>query len=67
MAKRNLTHKDRPWYEYPIGTKAHAVTGGHWTRVDRGWKWLDGGTFPAPGGDATGRCIELPTEEASNA
>lgn len=51
---------DRPWSLYPIGTKAHAVTGGHWTRTERGWKALGGDTFPTPGGDACGDCIELP-------
>ena len=52
------------WREYPLGTKAHSITGGAWTRVERGWKWgsLDGigGVFPTPGGDAIGKCIELP-------
>lgn len=54
-------HKDRPWSEYPIGTKVHSVTGGYWIRVEHGWKWFSGDTFPTPGGDACGRCIELPT------
>lgn len=44
--------KDRPWSEYPIGTKAHSINGGHWTKTDRGWKWCNGDTFPTPGGDA---------------
>ncbi len=52
--------KDRDWNEYPIGTKAHAFNGGHWVRVERGWKWFNGSTFPTPGGDAIGKCIELP-------
>ena len=43
---------DRPWREYPIGTKAHAVMGGYWTKTERGWKWCHGSTFPTPGGDA---------------
>lgn len=52
---------DRPWDLYPVGTKAHAVTGGHWIRVeDGGWKWYTGATSPTPGGDACGACIELP-------
>jgi len=52
--------KDRPWSEYPIGTKAHACSGGHWLRVETGWKWHSGDTFPTPGGDAVGRCVEIP-------
>jgi hypothetical protein len=45
--------KDRPWPEYPLGTKVMALMGGHWLRVERGWKWMpNGGTFPNPGSDA---------------
>ena len=44
---------DRLWSEYPIGTKAHAVMGGCWTKTEHGWKWgTQGSTFPTPGGDA---------------
>ena len=56
---------DRDWSEYPIGTKAHAVMGGYWIRVQHGWKWFNGSTFPTPGGDACGACIELPKTAAS--
>ncbi len=52
--------KDRDWSKYPIGTKAHAFNGGHWIRVECGWKWFNGSTFPTPGGDAIGKCIEFP-------
>ena len=41
----------------PIGTKAPAITGGHWVKVDQGWKWHCGDTFPGPGGDWDGRLI----------
>jgi hypothetical protein len=44
----------------PIGTKATAINGGHWIRVDRGWKWCTGATFPRPGGDWDGRLILPP-------
>lgn len=44
--------RDRPWNEYPVGTKAWALLGGHWIRVANGWKWHNGSTFPTPGGDA---------------
>jgi hypothetical protein len=54
------TEKDRPWREYPIGTKAHAFMGGYWVRVEQGWKWHVGSTFPRPGDDAIGMCIEMP-------
>jgi hypothetical protein len=43
---------NRPWSEYPIGTKALAINGGHWIKVERGWRWCTGDTFPTPGGEA---------------
>lgn len=52
--------RDRPWSDYPIDTIAHAFNGGYWIRVSRGWKWFNGSTFPTPGADAIGECIELP-------
>ncbi len=43
----------------PIGTLAPAIGGGHWCRVENGWKWNgpngSGSTFPNPGGDWNGR------------
>ena len=51
--------RDRPWSDYPIGTKAHSVDGGYWIRVVHGWKWCTGDTFPTPGGSVYGRCIEM--------
>ena len=51
--------KDRDWKDYPVGTKAKAVTGGYWIRVERGWRWFNGSTFPTPGGDASGE-VSLP-------
>jgi hypothetical protein len=35
----------------PLGTKAPAIGGGHWVKVQHGWKWFNGSTFPRPGGD----------------
>jgi hypothetical protein len=52
---------DRPWSEYPIGTKAFAIRGGHWTKTESGWKWWNGATYPTPGVDAYS--VELPTTE----
>ena len=52
--------RDRPWNEYPSGTKAHAIDGGYWLRVQNGWTWHTGDTFPTPGADAMGKCVELP-------
>ena len=44
-----------------IGTKAPAVMGGWWCKLELGWKWNgpngNGGTFPRPGGDWTGHLI----------
>lgn len=44
----------------PIGTKAQAFDGGYWVKVERGWKWFTGDTFPRPGADFNGK-ISLPT------
>lgn len=42
-----------PWKDYPIGTKAVAIGGGHWIKTEHGWKWgKHGSTFPTPGADA---------------
>lgn len=46
----------------PIGTKAHAIGGGHWVKVESGWKWPSGAIFPRPGGDWNGKLI-LPEEQ----
>lgn len=62
-----LTVQDRPWSDYPLGTKAYAYNGGYWIRVSDGWKWNSGSTFPTPGGDACGRCVLLPEENGENA
>ena len=44
--------KTKLWKDYPIGTKAHAISGGHWIKVESGgWKWCTGDTFPTPGAD----------------
>lgn len=59
-----MIKRDKDWRAYPIGTKAHAYNGGAWLRTDRGWQWNGGVTFPTPGADAIGYCIELP-ENAS--
>lgn len=44
----------KPWAEYPVGTKAHALSGGYWIKTARGWRWgaKGGSTFPTPGADA---------------
>lgn len=47
-------HADKPVREYPLGTKFKALMGGHWIRVERGFKWCIGSTFPNVGGDWTG-------------
>lgn len=52
--------KTKPWSEYPVGTKARAVTGGHWVKTLWGWKFNTGDYFPAPGADALD--VSLPDE-----
>lgn len=56
----SLIVKDRDWSKYPIDTKAYAFNGGYWIKSTLGWKWFNGSTFPTPGGDAIGMCVELP-------
>lgn len=49
---------DRPWSEYPVGTRALALMGGYWTKEGPSrWRWMGGSrcpgsAFPTPGGDA---------------
>ena len=57
-----ITH-DRDFSEYPVGSKAFDINGGHWERVQRGWKWLNGDTFGTPGASHT-NTIELPDTHA---
>lgn len=40
------------WSRYPMGTRAYAFDGGYWQRVEHGWKWQNGSTFPTPGASA---------------
>lgn len=67
-----MKKRDREWRDYPVGTKAHAFHGGAWLRTERGWQWnghtcSPGSTFPTPGADACGYCVELPHNVRSNA
>ena len=59
---RGLIRKCLDWKEYPVGTKAHACSGGAWLKIANGrWQWNgQGGIFTTPGADAFGKCIELP-------
>ena len=50
-----------------IGSKAPAIMGGHWLKVEHGWQWnggtrCPGRTFPNPGGDWNGTIIEPEAE-----
>ena len=49
--KENWQKIDKPFSEYPIGTKARVSweRGGWWTKTEKGWKWCVGATFPVPG------------------
>jgi hypothetical protein len=50
---------DRPWADYPAGTRAVSSMGGHWTKLANGlWQANGGAAFPTPGGDAA--WIQLP-------
>lgn len=61
--KHDSTGKIRPWREYPVGTKAHALGGGYWVKTARGWRWNfpSGSIFPTPGADAY--AVTLPGAE----
>jgi len=64
MSELDRQKIDRPWDEYPAGTKAHDVMGGHWIKQESGrWKWAapGGGSFPRPGGSASS--VTLPQED----
>lgn len=41
--------KDRPWEDYPVGSKALGLMGGHWVKTSKGW-FFD---------DEKGRCVKL--------
>lgn len=45
---------DKDIRDYPIGTMFKSITGGCWTRTERGFKWGGGSTFPSIGGDWNG-------------
>lgn len=66
-----LHTKDRPWIEYPIGTRAYAIDG-YWERVNSGWKRCIFGhgsvsqtVSKTPGAYARGRCIEFPRQQVT--
>jgi hypothetical protein len=42
--------RNKPWKEYPIGTKALSSSGVYWEKTKSGWKCDTGSTFPIPGG-----------------
>lgn len=67
MYQYNWIKKDRDWSEYPTGTMAKALMGGFWMKTERGWQWLaEYGTFPTPGGDASGEvCLPPATQPPS--
>lgn len=53
---------NKPLNELPLGTKAKAIMGGYWIKVELGWKWCTGATFPTVGGDYAG-LVCLPESE----
>jgi len=55
--------QDKPWSEYPIGTRARDHSHCCWTRVANGWQADGGDTFPTPG--ASANYIQLPAAPAS--
>lgn len=40
--------------DYPLGSKFRAINGGYWERVENGFKWCTGDTFPNLGADWDG-------------
>lgn len=55
MDNEKWIRDNRQWSDYPAGTKAKALMGGYWVKLQCGrWQWPGGCSFPTPGGDATG-------------
>lgn len=48
------TRTTRNLKEYPLGSKFRAISGGYWEKVENGFKWCTGDTFPNLGGDWDG-------------
>ena len=48
------TRTTRSLKEYPLGSKFRAISGGYWEKVENGFKWCTGDTFPNLGGDWDG-------------
>lgn len=56
-----VAHPGDKLRDAPLGTKAVAIGGGYWTKVEHGWRWGEnGGRFPRPGADWTGELIAPP-------
>lgn len=63
----DLLARDRPWRDYPEGTKAHSYSGGVWLKLTGGqWQFTGGSKSKSPGPDAKRYCIELPVAAASS-
>lgn len=48
------TRTTRSLKKYPLGSKFRAISGGYWEKVENGFKWCTGDTFPNLGGDWDG-------------
>lgn len=48
------TRTTRSLKDYPLGSKFRAINGGYWEKVENGFKWCTGATFPNLGGDWDG-------------
>lgn len=48
---------ERMLAEAPEGSKAISVCGGHWLKMERGWRWCTGSVFPRPGADWIGTIV----------
>lgn len=48
------TRTTRSLKDYPLGSKFRAINGGYWEKVENGFKWCTGDTFPNLGGDWDG-------------
>jgi len=56
----------REWRDYPVGTRAMAIEGGHWIKQQDGrWRWHCGNAFPTPGGTVS--AVRLPGSEKEDA
>jgi hypothetical protein len=62
--------RERPWEDYPEGTRLYAAGGEQWVRTAEGWAKYENGTLGQPWTHpanhiAVGDCLQLPEKQYS--